>query len=193
MPGDGQVTLLLQAVRDGDDAALGTLFTLLYRELREIAHRQLGGGTLGTTAVVHEAYLKLLGSEGLSAQDRGHFFALASRVMRQILVDRARAQRAQKRGGGAAHLPLDELLAAAPDADASAAALLDLDAALVRLEALDPRLSRLIELRFFGGFEMEEAATILGVTARTLRRDWRKARAFLYAELYAEGGGEVAP
>ncbi|MCB1161781.1 sigma-70 family RNA polymerase sigma factor [bacterium] len=193
MPGDGQVTLLLQAVRGGDDGALGTLFTLLYRELREIAHRQLGGGSLGTTAVVHEAYLKLLGSEKLSAEDRGHFFALSARVMRQILVDHARARRAHKRGGGAVHLPLDELLAAAPDPDASAHALLDLDAALARLEGLDPRLSRLIELRFFGGFEMEEAATILGVTARTLRRDWRKARAFLYAELYAEGGGEVAP
>jgi RNA polymerase sigma factor (TIGR02999 family) len=191
MASDGQVTLLLHAVRKGDEAALGALFALLYGELHALAHRQLGGGSLGTTAVVHEAYLKLLGSESLSAQDRGHFFALAARVMRQILVDHARARSARKRGGGAAHLPLDEALDAAREADASAASLLDLDAALARLAALDERLARLVELRFFGGFEVEEAALLLGVTSRTLRRDWRKARAFLYDELYGGAGPAI--
>lgn len=188
MTDGGRVTVLLAALREGDEGAVDALFAVLYDELRGLAHRQLAGrgGTLSTTAMVHEAYLKLLGSERVTAQDRAHFFALSARVMRQILVDRARASRAQKRGGGAMHMPLDEGLAGLAAGDASADVVLELDAALQDLQAADPRLARLVELRFFVGMEVEECAELMGVTARTLRRDWRKARAFLYAAL--EGG-----
>ena len=185
MPDESRITVMLAAVREGEPGAVDALFSVLYDELRSLAHRQLAGGagTLGTTAVVHEAYLKLLGSESVSAQDRGHFFALAARVMRQILVDHARARRAQKRGGGAAHVELDEATVALAEEGAGVGTILELDAALGRLQELDPRLARLVELRFFVGLEVEECAELLGVTARTLRRDWRKARAFLYAAL----------
>ena len=188
MTDGGRVTVLLAALREGDEGAVDALFAVLYEELRALAHRQLAGrgGTLSTTAMVHEAYLKLLGSERVSAQDRAHFFALAARVMRQILVDHARASRAQKRGGGAMHMPLDEGLVGLSTGNASADVVLELDAALQDLQAADPRLARLVELRFFVGMEVEECAELMGVTARTLRRDWRKARAFLYAAL--EGG-----
>jgi RNA polymerase sigma factor (TIGR02999 family) len=190
MSADGRITVMLAAVRDGQPGALDALFAVLYEELRGLAHRQVAGGagTLGTTAVVHEAYLKLVGSDGVSAQDRGHFFALAGRVMRQILVDHARARRAQKRGGGAAHVPLDDALGAIADGAASAETVLALNDALARLQALDERLVRLVELRFFVGLEVEECAELLGVTERTLGRDWRKARAFLYAALEGDGG-----
>lgn len=190
MSGEDRITHMLAAVREGSPGAMDALFAVLYDELRVLAHRQLAGGagTLGTTAVVHEVYLKLLGSSSVAAQDRGHFFALAARVMRQILVDHARARKAGKRGGGAAHVPFDEAMAGLASGEASAETILGLDAALARLQELDPRLGRLVELRFFVGLEVEECAELLGVTARTLRRDWRKARAFLYAALAGADG-----
>lgn len=188
---EGRVTRLLSGLRQGDPAALDALFGLLYEELRSLAHRQLRGarGTLGTTAVVHEAYLKLIGSDA-SAQDRAHFFALAARVMRQILVDHARARRALKRGGEAAHIPLEDAHVAS-GGEASAEALLELEAALGALQAVDERLVRMVELRFFVGLEVEETAEILGLTARTLRRDWRKARAFLHAALESPSAADA--
>ena len=177
-----EITALLAAYRNGDPAALDRLFPLVYGDLRERAHRQLARGrpgeTLSTTAVVHEAYLKLTDSSHQDYQDRVHFFAVASQAMRQILVDYARRRTAAKRGGTAAHLvALDAELVGDPG---RADELVALDDALVRLEALDGRLARIVELRFFGGLSVEETADALGISARTVKRDWRTARAFLF-------------
>jgi RNA polymerase sigma factor (TIGR02999 family) len=170
---------LLAAYRDGDRSALDRLFPLVYRELHRRAHQQLAhrrpGDTLSTTALVHEAYLKLTGGAQQIYQDRVHFFAVASRAMRQILVDYARRTSAAKRGGGHP-ISLDPEAVADPG---RAEELVALDEALVQLEALDPRLAKTVELRFFGGLSVEESAEVLGVSPRTVKRDWRKARAFL--------------
>jgi RNA polymerase sigma factor (TIGR02999 family) len=130
--------------------------------------------------VVHEVYIKLLGHGATTLQDRSHFLTLAARAMRQVMVDHARARLTQKRGGGAKHELLDE---SRIEIDADASTILDLDSALDRLQELDPRLGKVVSLRFFGGLSSDETAAILGVTDRTVRRDWRKARAFLYGEL----------
>jgi RNA polymerase sigma factor (TIGR02999 family) len=185
----GDVTALLAAVRAGDAAAGRALFEIVYSDLKRVARRQLGGGgaTLSTTALVHEAFLRLARPGALAQNDRAHFFAVASRAMRQILVDHARRKSADKRGGGALALELDEGRVAA--ADGRADEMVALDAALERLEALDERLARVVELRFFGGLTLEEVAGALAVTERTVNRDWRKARAFLYREI----AGEPAP
>jgi RNA polymerase sigma factor (TIGR02999 family) len=163
------------------------LVPLVYRELRAIAHRQLGapdrGMTMSTTALVNEAYLKLAGSAERSWNDRTHFLALAAIAMRQILIDRARARVALKRGGGAAHVTLDEGALASDDAPE---ALLALDQALERLAELAPRLARVVELRFYGGLSEQEVADVLGVTTRTVQRDWVKARMLLRRALEAE-------
>jgi RNA polymerase sigma factor (TIGR02999 family) len=181
----GEITALLAAYRNGDRSALDRLFPLVYVDLRERAHRQLArrrpGDTLSTTAVVHEAYLKLTGSAHQIYQDRVHFFSVASQAMRQILVDYARRNAAAKRGGANAPAqPFD--IQALPD-PGRAEELLALDEALSRLESLDPRLARTVELRFFGGLSVEETAEALGVSPRTVKRDWRTARAFLYREI----------
>jgi len=178
----GEITALLAAYRNGDRTALDRLFPLVYVDLRERAHRQLNrrrpGDTLSTTVVVHEAYLKLTGSTHQIYQDRVHFFAVASQAMRQILVDYARRNSAGKRGGPNAPVhPVD--IQALPD-PGRAEELLALDEALSRLELLDPRLARTVELRFFGGLSVEETAEALGVSPRTIKRDWRTARAFLF-------------
>lgn len=180
MPAPGEITGLLAALRDGDRGALDRLFPLVYAELHDRAHRQLArrrpGETLSTTALVHEAYLKLTDSARQTYQDRSHFFAVASRAMRQILVDYARRMTAAKRGGGQA-VSLDPDQLGSPD---RAEELLALDEALARLEVLDERLARNVEMRFFGGLSVEETAEALGVSPRTVKRDWRKARAFLF-------------
>jgi RNA polymerase sigma factor (TIGR02999 family) len=182
------VTTLLLAWRDGDERAPGQLFTLLYRELRALAHAQLRRRvplpSLATTALVHEAYLKLADRSRLDLRDRGHFMALAARAMRQIVVDHARRRAAGKRGGYAVAEVFDEGRAAAgaPNVD-----VLALDEALSRLEGVDARLSRLVEMRFFGGLSVEETAAALGLSERTVKREWQKARAFLYAELHSGG------
>jgi RNA polymerase sigma factor (TIGR02999 family) len=184
----GEITGLLTALREGDRSALDRLFPLIYAELRERAHRQLArrrpGDTLSTTALVHEAYLKLTASAHQTYQDRVHFFAVASRAMRQILVDYARRTTAVKRGGGHA-ITLDPDKVAEPG---RAEELLALDEALIQLERLDERLARTVELRFFGGLSVEEAADALAVSPRTVKRDWRKARAFLYQAIRAGDG-----
>ncbi len=183
-----EVTGLLAALGGGDRAAIDRLFELVYDELRRIARRQLRGAraeaTLSTTALVHEAYLRLSRDGGWSVQDRGHFFALAARAMRHVLVDHARHRGRAKRGGGATPLALDEGLVAAPERDAE---VLALDAALERLEAADPELARLVELRFFAGLAIEEIAELRGVSDRTVKRHWRAARAFLYQDLAGQG------
>jgi len=191
----GQVTQLLLAWRDGDQDALDRLTPLVYDELRRVAHRQLGaeptGHTLGTTALVHETYLKLVDQSRVAWGDRGHFFAIAARVMRRVLLDYARQHLAAKRGGGARRISLDEpsldesAFAVAGDSDDRAETLIALDAALERLAALDERLVRVVECRFFLGLTDEETAQALGVTDRTVRRDWIKAKALLAKELGA--------
>jgi RNA polymerase sigma factor (TIGR02999 family) len=187
---DAAVTQLLLECRDGGAQALDRLFPIVYERLRQIAHAQLRGGpdgrTVATTALVHEAYLKLVDAERVEWQDRGHFLSLASRAMRQILIDYARKQSAEKRGGGQQRVDLDAVQIAASE---RAYALVALDEALSRLSALSPRLAQVVEHRFFGGLTEEETAGVLGVTDRTVRRDWIKARGWLHAEL-ARGGLE---
>jgi len=180
------VTRLLLAWREGDEQAPGELFTVLYQELRGLAHallrRQGQKQSLPTTGLVHEAYLKLANRSHLDLRDRGHFLALAARAMRQVVVDHARRRAAGKRGVAIAMLEEEKAGAAVPTVD-----ILALDEALSRLEGLEPRLSRIVEMRFFGGFSVEETAGALNLSERTVKRDWQKARAFLHAELYPEG------
>jgi len=179
----GEVTRLLEAAEAGDSDALDRLVPLIYEDLRRVAHRQLdregGGHTLQTTALIHEAYLKLTGSGSVSASSRAHFLAIAARAMRQVLVDYARRRKAAKRGGGVISVTLGD---EPQPADASAEDLLALDEAL---EQLDPRQRQVIECRFFGGMEEKDIAAALGVSERTVRRDWVKARAWLYQSLYS--------
>ena len=182
-----EVTALLLELRDGDQTMVDALFPLVYDELREIAHRHLRhespGQTLSTTALVHEAYLKLVDQTRTEWQDRAHFCAVAARAMRRILVDRARRRHAQKRGGRQRPLPLDE---SRVSVDEQATLIVALDDALERLAALRERLAQVVELRFFGGLTEQETAEILGVSTRTVRRDWVKAKAWLFRELYPD-------
>jgi RNA polymerase sigma factor (TIGR02999 family) len=181
-----EITELLNDLRKGRKEALDRLFPVVYAELRRIAHRQLrrgqGSGTLGTTALVHEAYIKLVAPSRAEWQDRAHFFAVASMAMRQILVDSARQRIAGKRGGSRRRVALDDEAIGVED---RAEALLELDEALTKLAAVDARLARVVECRFFGGLTEEETAEALGVTARTVQRDWVKARGLLHGELHA--------
>lgn len=192
MPVEPTTTQLLSDARDGDRAALDALLPRVYDELRMIARARLrrhrAGGTLNTTAVVHEAYLRLTAGEAPTFENRTHFFALAARAMRFVLIDYARERTAQKRGGDQADLPLDEGLAVAPVAAAEAEALdlLSLDAALDRLAAVSERLAEVVEYRFFGGMEHEEIAEATGRSVSTVKRDWRRARAYLYQAMQEE-------
>jgi RNA polymerase sigma factor (TIGR02999 family) len=187
VPTDESVTDLLAALRGGDTGALDRLLPLIYEDLRRRAHGQLArrrpGDTLSTTALVHEAYLKLAASRHRDYQDRVHFYAVASRAMRQILVDYARRSGAEKRGGGQRAVSLD--VEQLPDVD-QAEELIALDEAMTQLEQLDPRLARIVELRFFGGLSVEETGEALGISPRTVKREWRKARAVLYELVRAE-------
>lgn len=167
------------------------LVPLVYDELRILARAQLGrfrpGQTLDTTALVHEAYLKLVDRTRAEFKDRKHFFTVASLAMRQIVVDYARRNAAKKRGGGNVHTLLDELDGSAVAVEAQAAELVALDDALNRLAQLDPRLARVVELRFFGGLSVEEAAEVMEVSIPTIKRDTRAARAFLYRAMSEAG------
>ena len=181
-PGPG-VTQLLRAARDGDGAALDALFARVYEELRGLAHqvrRGRAGETLHTTALVHEAYIKLVPSAAMSFESRAHFFAVAARAMRQVLVDAARRRAAGKRGGGDALVSFDERVHSPPMRGEE---LLALDDALERLLALDERRGRIVEHRFFAGLTAEETAAAMGISLRTVEREWRTARAWLVAEL----------
>jgi RNA polymerase sigma factor (TIGR02999 family) len=194
-PVTGEVTQLLAAVRQGDGSAMDRLMTLVYDELRAVARRQLRrwrpGQTLDTTALVHEAYLRLVDQAGASWQDRAHFLSVAGVAMRHILVDAARRRAAKKRGGEGLRITLDELQPDRRGTDASrrAVEILDLDEALTSLAARNERLSRLVELRFFAGLTEEETARTLGTSERTVRRDWLKARAFLFHTLRGRDEG----
>jgi len=181
-----EVTGLLRRWRDGDAQALDELMPLLYDRLRQVArHRLRRGpdGSLNTTELVHEAYLKLVDSPNPNAHDRSHFLALASRVMRHLLIDHARARLAAKRDAGATSVPADEL---ASIADVDLEALMDLDLALVRLEAISPRQSLILEQRYFGGLMLEEIAIAVGVSLATAKRELRSARAWLALTLEGE-------
>jgi RNA polymerase sigma factor (TIGR02999 family) len=179
---DPETTQLLLASRAGDREAFDRLFGRVYDELRQIAHQRLlrhrPGHTLSTTVLVHEAYLKLVDQARAEVQDRAHFLALASRAMRFILVDHARAQAAQKRGGGEQPVPLDAVQIAAREPIAD---MLALDEALERLGRFSERQSQLVEYRFFGGLSYEEIAEVTGTSVRTVKRDWTRARTWLYS------------
>lgn len=171
---------VLEELRDGSREALDRLLPLVYDQLRAIAHRQLAaaapGGTLVTTALVHEAYLKLVDQSNAKWRDRAHFFALASVAMRHVLVNRARAHLALKRGGVRRQITLEEEVIAVND---QAESLLEIDDALDRLAEIEPRLAHVVECRFYGGLSEKEIAEALGVTVRTVERDWAKARMLL--------------
>jgi RNA polymerase sigma factor (TIGR02999 family) len=181
-----QITDLLLQVRGGSPEAMDRLFHAVYGELRRIASRQLRGErpghTLGTTGLVHETYLKLADQSRVQWQDRAHFYRVAAGAMRRILVDYARRYRALRRGGELRRVNLDEDAAAGERGET----LLALDEALDRLGALNDRLSQVVECRYFGGLTEEETAEALGVTSRTVQRDWVKARRWLYLELSNE-------
>ena len=180
MHGDATITGLLLAWREGEADALDRLFPLVYDELGRIAHAQLrrerAAHTLGTTALVHEAYLRLVDQTRVQWVDRAHFFAVATEAMRRILVDYARRFQAEKRGGALERVSVSDAMLVAEE---RAETMVALDDALTQLAALDERLSRVVECRFFGGLTEEETAEVLGVTARTVRRDWAKAKAWL--------------
>ena len=186
----GEITQLLLAWRDGDEEAPRELFAVLYDQLRALARGQLRHRqqelSLPPTGLVHEVYVKLADQTRLNLRDRNHFLALAARAMRQIVLDHARRRLAKKRGGAAARVSVSEE-AAAGDGYATAAEIVALDEALARLETLDPRLARIVEARFFAGLSVEDTAAALDLSERTVKRDWQKARAFLYAELHQGG------
>jgi RNA polymerase sigma factor (TIGR02999 family) len=180
------VTGLLQQWRDGDEAALERLLPLVHDTLHRLAHRYVNrerkDHTLQTTALVNEAFLRLVGQQDADFRDRSHFFAVSAQVMRHILVDYARQRASGKRGGEFRHVTLDGEV---PAADERSAELVALDDALAELEKVNPRGSRVVELRYFGGMNNREAAVVLQVSETTVERDWRLARAWLYRELKA--------
>jgi len=192
-PKTHEVTTLLQAWGRGEDAALDEIIPIVYRELRRIAHRYMAGErpdhTLQTTALVNEAYLKLVDSRRVNWRNRAHFFAISAQLMRRILVDYARARGYRKRGAGAQDITLHEGLVGGNERGRN---VLELDDALRALAELDPRKSQVVELRFFGGLSLEETAEVLKVCPDTVLRDWRMAKAWLGRELGAEKGGSVS-
>jgi len=187
-PSPEAITELLLAWQGGDQAALDALVPIVHGELRRLAHRYMRrereGHLLQTTALVNEAYLRLVDARRVRWHDRVHFFAICARLMRQILVHHARSRNARKRGGTVRHVPLDEsaLFAPAPDAD-----LVALDGALEALAAFDARKARVVELRFFGGLTLQETAEVLEVSADTVGRDWDLAKTWLYRRLTRAG------
>jgi len=183
-PSQQEVTRLLVAWGDGDEQAGAALMPLVYEELRRLASRHLdrerAGHTLQPTALVHEAYLRLVDQKKARWRNRSHFFAIAAQMMRRILVDYARARRFAKRGGGAYQAPLDEAIFVS---DERAAHVVALDEALIELARFDERMSRIVELRFFCGLSVEETADALGVSPGTVMRDWTLAKAWLRREI----------
>jgi RNA polymerase sigma factor (TIGR02999 family) len=183
-----KVTQLLQQWSRGDDAALADLTPLVYEELRRLAHHNMEGQrpnhTLQTTALVNEAYLRLADQTDPKWQSRAHFFAVAARAMRQILVSYARSNQAQKRGGGAVKVELDEAAILSPEQSKE---ILDLHEALEQLESVDSRKARVVELKFFGGLNYDEIAEVLKIARATVRRDWEFAKLWLYTELHSAG------
>src|SRR5512146_403628 len=183
------VTALIQAAGSGDAAALQALFTRVYAELKQMAHHQLAsaaGHTLNTTGLVHEVYLKLAQPEGRDLHGRAHFFALAAKAMRQIVIDHARARMTDKRGGAGLQVVTLDAAEGVVDTELGPDELLRLDVALTRLASEEPRLAELVEQRFFAGMSVSDIAILQSVSERTLNRDWRRAKAHLHAALYPE-------
>jgi RNA polymerase sigma factor (TIGR02999 family) len=182
----------LKALSDGESGALDRLFPIVYQEMRRLAAGYLRGErpghTLQPTALAHEAYIRVVGHRGFTAQSRAQFLGLVARAMREVLVDHARRRRAQKRGGGQAPIPLDATIVVA---DGAAVEFDDLDRALKDLAKLSERQARVVEVRFFGGLTIEESAELLGISAVTVKRDWAVARAWLYRELTGSGADGV--
>lgn len=193
MPGPpaADVTALLVAWSEGDESALAELVPKVYAELRRLAHHYVRGehqqGTLQTTALVNEAYLRLVDTRRIRWESRAHFLGVAAQAMRRILVDAARARDADKRGGGIPQIPFDEMAITSPE---QAASLVALDDALTALAAFDERKSRVVELRYFAGLTVAETATVLHVSPETVHRDWHVAKAWLLREL---SGTHTAP
>ena len=183
-PSTEDITGLLLAWGAGDKAALDRVIPVVYQELRRLAHRQMrrerAGDTFQTTALVNEAYLRLVDYERIAPRDRAHFLAIAAQAMRRILIERARSRRADKRGSNAQRVSLEDV---AEVSDERAADLLALDDALRALAAIDARKAQLVELRYFGGLTIEETAEVLGVSTPTVERDWRTARIWLHREI----------
>ena len=188
MPSQDQITQLLAQCSNGNKDALDQLMPFVYDELRRLARRSLAAEgrdhTLQTTALVNEAYLRLVGQQQVRWQNRAHFFAIAARLIRRILVDHARTKQRDKRGGGAQRIQLDEGLAVGNERDTD---LIALDVALEELARLDPRKCDIVEMKFFGGLSAEEIGEVLGVSAVTVMRDWSFARGWLYRELSRPG------
>jgi RNA polymerase sigma factor (TIGR02999 family) len=187
----GDVTQLLQAWRHGDEAAMDRLVPLVYDELHRLAHRHMarewGENSLQTTALVHEAYLKLVDARQVDWKNRVHFFAISAGMMRRILVEFARSRKAVKRGGDVCKVELDEAAAIAPLPDED---LIRLDEALNALAAVDPRQAKVVELRFFGGLTEEETAEALQVSSDTVLRDWKRAKLRLWREMTHDRGNK---
>ncbi len=187
-----KVTQLLLDWSEGDKAALDKLMPLVHEELRRLAHHYMGrerpGHTLQTTALVNEAYLRLIDQRSVHWQNRTHFFGIASQLMRRILVDHARARNYAKRGGGAHQVSLDEAMVVSPERAADVVAL---DDALSALAEIDERKRQIVEMRFFGGLSIEETAEVLGVSPGTVMRDWTLAKAWLHREINNKGTSEA--
>jgi RNA polymerase sigma factor (TIGR02999 family) len=179
-----EITQLLISWSQGDQAALDQLIPLVYPELRRLAQRYMGrerlGHTLQTSALINEAYLRIVNQQEVVWQDRAHFFALAARVMRHILIDHARSHHYLKRGAGALHVPLDETAIVRQD---RAAEFVALDDALTSLATIDERKSQIVELKFFGGLTVEEIAEVMKLSPITIKREWRSAKAWLHLQL----------
>lgn len=188
IPSSHEITQLLVAWSEGDQAALEQLTPLVYRELHRLAkgylRRERDGHLLQTTALINEAYLRLIDWKDVRWQNRAHFFGVAAQLMRRILVDIARARHQARHGGGARQVSFEEAAAVSVERSAE---LIALDEALEQLAAIDPRRSRIVDLRFFGGLSEEETAEVLKVSPRTVRREWSLARAWLHRELRAGG------
>jgi RNA polymerase sigma factor (TIGR02999 family) len=189
---DGDVSGLLRAWSHGDHSAIQTLTPIVYDELHRLARhymrRERSGHSLQATALVNEAYMRLADYTRMQWQDRAHFFAVSAQVMRRILVDHARRHNV-KRGRGVQHVSLDDVVVVAPGEDAETD-LVALDEALIGLARIDPRKAQIVEMRFFGGLTVEEIGEVLKVSAGTIKRDWRAAKAWLYGELRREQGDE---
>jgi RNA polymerase sigma-70 factor, ECF subfamily len=184
MQSSPEITQYLQDWRNGNESALDDVLPFVYNELRLIAKRyrrkENNGHTLQTTEIINEAYMKLVDQSGTDWQNRSHFFAVASRVMRNLLVDFARAKNYQKRGSGAEKVDLEDIALFSPETDDS---IIELHEALERLEKFDERKAKIVELRYFGGLSAEETGEVLGVSEITVKREWLKAKAWLYNEL----------
>lgn len=194
MGGSDEITGLLIQWQAGDEAALGNLLPLVEKELRRIAHcymrRERVNHTLQTTALINEAYLNLVDQTRINWQNRAHFFAISAKIMRRVLMRYARDRRAEKRGGGAEHINLEDAFVFLPEPNCE---LLDLDNALEKLKEFDELKSRIVELRYFGGLTIEETAEVLGIAQPTVSLHWRLARAWLQTEICGNGNQNGKP